>query len=94
MKGDDYMLAKIIIYLAIGQLCIFSQGLIHLIVCERNGYKALEWWNDKGISLAKQIETKTIASNYLFESILWPYAIINRTKYYKICAELYDRYDD
>ena len=88
------MLTKIIIYLAIGQLFIFSQAMIHLIVCERNGYKALKWWNDKGISLAKQIETKTIASNYLFESLLWPYAIIRRSKYYKILVELYDRYDD
>lgn len=88
------MLAKIIIYLVIGQLCIFSQGIIHLIVCERNGYKALDWWNDKGIPMAKQIGTKTIASNYLFESTLWPYAIIKRSRYYKMYAELYDRYDD
>lgn len=88
------MLTKIIIYLAIGQLFIFSQAAIHLIVCERNGYKALAWWNDKGSSAFKEIGTKTIASNYLFESILWPYAIIKRSEYYIMCVELYDRYDD
>ena len=59
------LLGKFLWYLVIGWMLTFTTSFIHVIRAELKGYKALEWWTNRGSSDCDPV-------SFFAGLIIWP----------------------
>lgn len=89
-------------YCLVGVIIAFAVAAGHLIIAEKNGYKALDFWNDKGngdmmrFILSDEDGTETsieLVISHILKWLTWPCFIVwmNREAF-PTAYLLYDRY--
>ena len=76
----------LIMYLLFGLVSVFGFTTAHLIMAERNGYAALEWWAEHNSSLDTSID-----GNFFVGLLIWPVRLAEFV--FRTVPELYELYD-
>ena len=85
------MLSQLLLWMLYGIIGSYITALIHLIVAERKGYKALDWWEQHGSDIFKGYTRFQIALNVSFGLIIWPVRILEYIFVY--IPDLYNHYE-
>lgn len=81
------ILLAIVLYVAFGYIAILSGVIIHLIKAEKNGYKALDWWNKNKDGIAKG----TTKLDFIIGLFIWWQRLYNF--YANIIPQAYSLYE-
>lgn len=76
----------LIVYLVFGVVSIFGFTTAHLVMAERNGYDAINWWMNNKDSLDTSVD-----GNYIIGLLIWPVRLAEFV--FQTVPELYELYD-
>lgn len=61
-------------YIVLGFLCLWTAAFIHLLIAERRGYRACDWWQENIFPQLKNVKHRTL--KIIFGLFIWPVRLI------------------
>lgn len=77
-------------WMLMGYIVVCTTAAIHLIRAERRGFKALDWWDRNGSSIASVLKSSDGKASIMFGLLIWPERLI---EFASTLPELYEMYE-